>query len=453
MEKILEYIESNQERFLEELKTFLRFPSVSAQPAHKQDMINCAQWLVGHLAGIGLETKLIEGDGHPIVRARVKGTSARRLIIYGHYDVQPEDPLDQWLSPPFEPEIRNGKLYARGATDDKGQVFAHIKAIEAVLQTGQALGGEVLFLIEGEEECGGTVLADYIKYEKANLSKDALGVIVSDCEMLDENTPAITYALRGMVALEIGLKGPNRDLHSGTFGGAVGNPAIGLTSMISGCIQPNGEITIPGFYDDVSPLEDWEKENFTKLPSEDEQLKTDLEVKSLLGPSEMTSLEKTWARPTFEVNGIFGGYQGQGSKTIIPSSAGAKITMRLVPNQDPAKIAQVVKAHLQRICPDFVEMTITDVFSTQPVLFDIKSPLIRSACEALGEGFGQETAYIRCGGSIPVVNTFSQELEKPVLLMGFGLTSDGAHSPNECFSVATFQRAIKASAALLGKIP
>ena len=453
MEKVSSYIEENRDRYLEELQTFLRFASVSAQPAHKQDMIDCAQWLVDHLAGIGLETKLIKGDGHPIVWARAKGQSDRRLIIYGHYDVQPEDPLDQWRSPPFEPEIRDGLLYARGATDDKGQLFAHIKAIEALLQSGEALGGEVLFLIEGEEECGGSMLANYIREEKANLAKGAVGVVVSDCEMLDENTPAITYALRGMVAIEIALKGPNRDLHSGTFGGAVGNPAIALASIISGCIQADGEITIPGFYDEVRPLEDWEKANFTKLPSEDEQLKTDLELKSLLGSSETTSLEKTWARPTFEVNGIFGGYQGQGSKTIIPSSAGAKITMRLVPNQDPVKIAQLVKAHLERICPDFVQMTVQDVFSTEPVLFDIKAPLIRSGCEALHEGFGRETAYIRCGGSIPVVNTFSKELQTPVLLMGFGQTSDGAHSPNECFSVATFYRAIQAGAALLGKIP
>ncbi len=453
MEKILDYIESNRERFLEELKTFLRFPSVSAQPTHKQDMVDCAQWLVDHLTKIGLETKLIEGNGHPIIRARAKGQSDRRLIIYGHYDVQPEDPLDQWHSPPFEPEIRDGLLYARGATDDKGQVFAHIKAIEAILQTGQTLGGDVLFLIEGEEECGGTMLADYIKQEKANLADRAVGVVVSDSEMLDKDTPAITYSLRGTVALEITLQGPNRDLHSGTFGGAVGNPIIALASIISGCIDTNGQITIPGFYDSVRPLEDWEKENFAQLPSDDEQIKKDLNIKALFGRPDVTSLEKMWAQPTFEVNGIYGGYQEKGSKTIIPSSAGAKITMRLVPDQEPADIMRIVKNHLQQLCPDFVEMTIREAYATGPVLFDIHTSLIQSACEALQEGFQHKPVYIRCGGSIPVVSTFEQELQKPVLLMGFGLTSDGAHSPNECFSVATFQRAIKASAALLGKIP
>jgi len=453
MQKILEYIESNQERFLEELQTFLRFPSVSAQPAHKQDMIDCARWLVDHLAGIGLESKLIEGKGHPIVWARAQGQSDRRLIIYGHYDVQPEDPLEEWLSPPFEPEIRNGLLYARGATDDKGQIFAHIKAVEAFLQTGKALGGEVLFLIEGEEESGGTVLSNYIEQEKADLSQGAVGVVVSDSEMLDEDTPAITYSLRGTVAIEITLQGPNRDLHSGTFGGAVGNPAIALAGIISGCIDTKGQIAIPGFYDSVRPLEDWEKENFAQLPSDDEQIKKDLHIKSLFGKPDVSSLEKMWAQPTFEVNGIYGGYQEKGSKTIIPSSAGAKITMRLVPDQSPAEIVRIVKTHLKQICPDFVQMTIREVYATKAMLFDIHTPLIQSACEALLEGFGQEPAYIRCGGSIPVVSTFEQELQKPVLLMGFGLTSNGAHSPNECFSIATFHRAIKAGAALLRKIP
>jgi acetylornithine deacetylase/succinyl-diaminopimelate desuccinylase-like protein len=453
MEKVAEYIEANRERFLEELKTFIRFPSVSAQPEHKQDMIDCAQWLVDHLAGIGLEAKLIKGDGHPIVWALAKGSSDRRLIIYGHYDVQPEDPLDEWKSPPFEPEVREGNLYARGATDDKGQVFAHIKAVEAYLKTGQALGGDVLFLIEGEEENGGTVLSKYIKREKVNLAEGAVGIVVSDSEMLNENTPAITYALRGTVALEIELQGPNRDLHSGQFGGAVGNPAIALAALISGCIQTNGEITIPGFTDSVLPLADWEKENLSKLPSEDEQLKTDLGVKSLFGSSEVTSLEKMWAQPTFEVNGIYGGYMAKGSKTIIPASAGAKITMRLVPGQEPEEIGKLVKQHLQHLCPDFVEMTIREVYATEAVLFDIDIPLIQSACAALRAGFGHEAAYIRCGGSIPVVSTFWQELGKPVALMGFGLTSNGAHSPNECFSIETFHRAIRSSTQLMWNIP
>ncbi|MBN1846439.1 MAG: dipeptidase [Sedimentisphaerales bacterium] len=447
-EKVSHYVEQNRDRFLSELQEFLRFASVSAQPAHRPDMRSCAQWLIDHFRSIGLEASLVEGDGHPIVRARAAGRSDRRLIIYGHYDVQPVDPLDEWLTPPFEPTVRDGQLWARGATDDKGQVFAHVKALEAILNTAGAPAGEVLFLLEGEEECGGTVLPHYLEREKDQLAAGTAGVVVSDSEMVDENTPAITYALRGTAAMELTVQGPRRDLHSGTYGGAVGNPAAALAWMLSQCLNPAGEITIDGFHDGVRPLADWEKENFAQLGHQDEAFRQEAGVSALLGPDEATTLEKVWARPTFEINGIYGGYLGQGGKTIIPASATAKITMRLVPDQDPQKVIQTVKRHLQAVCPDFARLTIRDAFATPAVCFDIDSPLIRSGRRALEQGFGSEPRFIRCGGSIPVVETFARCLKAPVLLMGFGLTSNGAHSPNEHFALKSFYQAIRASACL-----
>lgn len=444
IQKTIDYINQNQNRFLDELQQFLRFPSVSAQATHKKDLIDCAKWLTNHLTSIGLDARLIETDGHPIVRASGKGKTSRQVIIYGHYDVQPEDPLDQWLTPPFEPAIRDGYLYARGATDDKGQLFAHVKAVESLLQTQGQLPCEVLFLLEGEEECGGEALPQYIRQEKNRL--DPCAVVVSDCSMYDENTPAITYGLRGIAALEFTLKGPNADLHSGSFGGAVANPAVAASRIISQCIDPDGKILIPNFYDDVVALQDWERDNIAKLNFNDQALADELGVGNLAGEPEYTALERMWARPTCDVNGMFGGYTGQGGKTIIPASATAKLSFRLVPNQDPKKIASLITQHLKSLCPKSMTIEVSESMGAQPVLCNVENPAVEKARQALEAGFGAQAVYIRCGGSIPVVNTFWQELQKPVVLMGFGLDTDGAHGPNERFKINSFINGAKASA-------
>jgi len=444
------YIDANRERFIEELKQWMRFPSVSAQRQHDGDTRACAQWLVDHFQKLGLDAQLIDVGGQPIVRAGAKGKSTRRVLIYGHYDVQPEDPVDQWETPPFEPTIRDGILYGRGATDDKGQVFTHVKAVETLLQTEGELPCEVLFLLEGEEESGGDALARYVKQAKDELKCDA--VVVSDSTMYDEHTPAITYGLRGIVAFEFTVKGPSSDVHSGAYGGAVANPAMVVAQILAQCVAPDGRILIPGFYEDVAPLEDWEREMFRKLNFDDQALARELNVPRLHGEPGYNTLERLWARPTFEVNGIFGGYQGQRGKTIIPAQATAKVTSRLVPHQDPAKIRDLIFEHIRSVCPDTVRLEISDFGASPPVLFDVNNPAIRAAQEALRQGFGHDTAFIRCGGSIPVVSTFVEQLGCPAILMGFGLDSDRPHGPNEHFSLDSFLRGTKAAAHLLHMI-
>jgi len=452
IDKTFAYIEQNQQRFLQELQEFLRFPSVSAQSIHKQDLIDCALWLKGHLEKIGLEAKLIETAGHPLVRARGRGTSSRKMLIYGHYDIQPEDPLDQWRTPPFEPVVKNGFIYARGATDDKGQLFAHIKAVESLLKTQGRLPCEIVFLIEGEEESGGSNLADYIKDHKDDLAENTVGVVVSDSSMYDENTPAVTYSLRGVVGLELKITGPQRDVHSGVFGGAVGNPVTVLCQIMARCVGADGRIKIPGFYDGVRQLEPWERDNIEKLAYDDNELVKELKVRQLFGEKGFSTLQRVWARPTFEINGIYGGYTGEGGKTIIPSSATAKISLRLVPHQDPGRIGSSTVEYIKSICPEYAGLEFVGPAGAKPVLFDVNDPLLKSGCEALQAGFGREAVYIGCGGSIPVVNTFWQQLRKPILLMGLGLDSDGAHAPNERFKIDNFVKGAKASAYLLNSI-
>ncbi len=451
--KAFDYINQNKDRFLEELNEFLRFPSISAQSDHNKDVRDCAVWLKDHLGRLGLETKLIETDGKPIVWARGQGKSDKKVIIYGHYDVQPVDPLDEWKTPPFEPTVKDGHIYARGTTDDKGQLFAHIKAVESLIKAEGGLPCEVLFLVEGEEESNGEALADYITENKVELADRAVGVVVSDSSMYDEKTPAITYALRGVVPLEVTVKGPSCDLHSGQYGGAVGNPAIALAYILSQCLGPDGKVKIKGFYDDARTLEDWERENVKKLNYQDSTLKNEVSVKNLFGEAEYATLERLWARPTFEVNGIFGGYTGEGNKTIIPAKATAKITIRLVPNMDLKKTADLAKEHIRSVCPDFVDLEITGGDAgANAVIFDKNNELIKAGVEALKAGFGSEAVYIGCGGSIPVTLTFWEDLQKPILLMGLGQDSDGAHSPNERFLISSFINGAKASAYLLANI-
>ena len=449
IEKAIAYIEANRVRFIEELGEFLSFPSISSQNAHANDVRNCALWLKKHLESIGLEARLVESGGHPIVEATHLGGGAkrtsRRLILYGHYDVQPVDSSDQWQSPPFVATIRDGFIYGRGTSDDKGQLFAHVKAVESLIKTGEQLPCDVRFLIEGEEESGGMSLQNYVKAEKANLAADA--VVISDTTMYDEHTPAMTYGLRGLVGLEMTIRVANRDLHSGAFGGAIGNPCVALAQTIAACMGTGGEVLIPGFYDQVRPLEDWEKQNIERLEFDEGKLLGEVGSAPGFGEEGRPALERMWARPTFDVNGLLGGYTGNGIKTVIPSRASAKISMRLVPDQEPRKVFDLVARHIKTKCPAFARVEIEGPSSgTPPVLFDVGNPAIQVAKDALKFGFGAEPVFIRCGGSIPVANTFWRELQKPVVLMGFGLDSDGAHSSNERFKIQSFINGARTSA-------
>lgn len=441
------YIDTHRERFIEELKAFMRYPSVSAQRDRDADTQACAEWLRDHFQTLGLEAELVDIGGRPIVRALGQGASAKRVLIYGHYDVQPEDPLDEWQTPPFEPTVKDGVLFGRGATDDKGQLFAHVKAVESLKQTEGQLPCTVEFLIEGEEESHGDALPRYIQSNRDALKAET--VIVSDSTMYDATTPALTIGLRGIVAFEFTLYGADKDVHSGAYGGGIANPVTVLAQMLSQCIGQEGKVLVPGFYEHVTDLEAWEAESIRALGFDDQIVLDELKVPALHGESGFSTLERLWTRPTFEVNGIKGGYQGQGAKTIIPASATVKISCRLVPHQDPADICKKLENHLKAICPPTMRLEISYFGMAPPVVFDVKTPVFQAAKEALKRGFGQDSVYIRCGGSIPVVNTFAQELGCPVVLMGLGLDSDGPHSPNECFHLDSFIRGAKASAYLL----
>lgn len=460
-DKIESYIDANKQRFIRELKELMRFPSISAQREHAGDMRACAEWLKGHLSGLGMEARLVDNKGQPIVWARAKGKTSRRVVIYGHYDVQPEDPLDQWQTPPFEPTIRDGILYGRGATDDKGQLFAHVKAVESLLATVGELPCEAVFLLEGEEESGGDALACYVSRTKNELKPDV--VIVSDGSMYDEKTPAITYGLRGIFAFEFTVKGPAKEVHSGVYGGAVANPAMVLAQMLAACVGPDGKVLVPHFYDDVAPLQKWESDSMRRLGFDEQVIVRELNqpdgldrIKAgfagLHGEVGYSTLERIWSRPTFEINGIFGGYMGKRSKTIIPACATAKISARLVPHQDPARIRDLIVEHVRSVCPPTVGLDISELAMSPPVLFDVNNPAFRATEEALRRGFSSDPVFIRCGGSIPVVSTFVEQLGCPVVLMGLGLDSDGPHSPNEHFSLDSFIRGAKASAHLLRTI-
>ena len=442
------YIDQNRDRFVSELKALLRFPSVSAQERRDKDTVACAKWVRTHLADLGLTSELVDQGGQPIVVARAKGRTQGCIAIYGHYDVQPEDPIDQWKTDPFDPVEKDGVIYARGATDDKGQFFAHVKAVEALIKTPGGLPCDVVFLLEGEEESSGEALDRYVRSDAGRaLKPDAL--IISDGDMYDERVPAITYGLRGILTFEIHVKGPGFDLHSGAYGGAVANPAIVLSHLVSQCVSPTGEILIPGFYDDVEPLAQWEARNIEALQYDDEQLRQEVQAPALICDAQHSTLERLWARPTFEVNGIYGGYQGQNAKTIIPMEATAKVSIRLVPGQDLDRVKDRVFNFLRDLCPNTMTLDLTYTGGGPPVVVDVDTPAMQLAKDALKHGFGHEPVFIRTGGSIPVVSTFSEVWRCPVILMGLGLDSDGPHSPNEHFSLTSFVKGIKASARLL----
>jgi acetylornithine deacetylase/succinyl-diaminopimelate desuccinylase-like protein len=454
MQMVLDYLKRNQARFVAELCEFLRFPSVSAQAQHKQDLRACARWLANHCQQIGLEAKVCPTAGHPIVVAKTPRLAAPKrseggkphYMIYGHYDVQPPEPLELWKSPAFEPRIAGRSLFARGSTDNKGQHFAHLKAVEAYLKTGTPLPCDLTFVIEGEEEVGSANLAKFLKSHRRELACNA--VVVSDTGMPDPDHPALTYALRGIIAFEITLRGPARDLHSGIFGGAVDNPAMALSQLLGKLRDKNGRIAIPGFYNDVAPLSAYERKEFKRLPTTDHELRKMIGVEKLFGERGFTAMEQRSARPTFEINGLTSGYQGEGSKTIVPAWARAKITCRLVPNQNPAHIRKIVCDHLKKICPPSVRLEIEAGHGAEAYLVSPKSPQAQAALRALHQAFNREPVLLREGGSIPIVNDFKKVLGADTLLLGLGLPEDNAHSPNEKFDLDCFENGQRMSAYL-----
>jgi len=460
MQVVLNYLKRNQARFVAELCDYLRFPSISAQPQHNKDMRACAEWLVKHARQIGLDVRLCPTAGHPIVVAKTPSAALLRrdrphtksnakrphFMIYGHYDVQPPEPLDLWKSPPFAPRIQGRSIYARGSTDNKGQNFAHFKAVEAYLKTGTPLPCDLTFVIEGEEEVGSANLAKFLKSHRRELACDA--VVVSDTGMPSPKHPALTYSLRGIIAFEIILRGPSRDLHSGVFGGSVENPAMALACLLAQIRDASGRVTIPGFYDGVVPLSAFERKQFARFPLKDHDLEKLLGVKKMFGERGFTPTEQRSARPTFEINGLTSGYQGQGSKTIVPAWARAKITCRLVPNQRPAHIRKIVCDYIAKTCPATVRLEIQAGHGAEAYLVSPQSREAQAALRALRAAFGCPPILMREGGSIPIVNDFKKILGADSLLLGLGLPDDNAHSPNEKFNLDCFAKGQAMSALL-----
>jgi acetylornithine deacetylase/succinyl-diaminopimelate desuccinylase-like protein len=439
MNATLEYLARDQSRFVQELCEYIRFPSVSAQPQHQSDMRACAEWLVHHCQQLGLTAQLCPTPGHPIVLAktpRKTGTTKPHFLVYGHYDVQPPEPLDLWHSPPFEPRLEGNAVFGRGACDNKGQHLAHLKAVEALLKTGPDLPCDLTFVIEGEEEVGSRSLATFLSEHAQELRCAA--VVVSDTGMPARGLPALTYALRGVAGLEIKLTGPNRDLHSGIFGGSVDNPAMALCQLLAKLRDRHGRITIPGFYADVKPLGAYERKQLANLPFQAREYARFLGVPTLFGERGYTAWEQRTARPTFEINGLTSGYQGEGGKTIVPAWARAKITIRLVPQQDPDRITRLVCRHLKRLCPKTVRLELSPGHGGPPYLFSPTSPLAQAALQALKTAFAREPVLLREGGSIPIVTDFKRILGADTLLLGLALPDDNAHSPNEKFDLANF---------------
>jgi acetylornithine deacetylase/succinyl-diaminopimelate desuccinylase-like protein len=442
MQAVLAYLKQNQPRFLAEFCEYLRFPSVSAQSAHTPDLLACADWLVAHCQKIGLDATLRPTQGHPIVVAKTPRTKSKparpHFMVYGHYDVQPPEPLDLWESPAFEPRIVGREIFARGSTDNKGQNFAHLKAVEAYLQTGTPLPCDLTFVLEGEEEVGSQSLSTFLAKNRRELACAA--VVISDTGMPSLKHPALTYSLRGIIAFEITLHGPARDLHSGVFGGAVENPAMALANLLAQVRDKNGRIKIPGFYEGVVPLSKFERAQAARYPLKDSQLKKLLGPPRLFGERGFTATEQRSARPTFEINGLTSGYQGEGSKTIVPSWARAKITCRLVPDQNPEHVRKVVCAFLKKICPPTVRMEIRAGHGAEAYLVSPTGRQAQAALRALKKSFGHEPILMREGGSIPIVNQFKSILGADSLLLGLGLPDDNAHSPNEKFNLDCFEK-------------
>jgi len=451
LEDVRGYLTENSDRFKDELKTFLSIPSVSADSSRSAEMKQAAEFVFNQLSESGLEAEIVQTAGHPIVYGEwTQAESAPTILVYGHYDVQPPDPLDLWVTPPFEPDERDGYVYARGATDDKGQMFTHVKAVEGWMKTAGKLPINVKFLIEGEEEVGSNNLDIFLSENKERLACDV--AVISDTSQYAPGIPAITYGLRGILACEITLTGPNRDLHSGVFGGSVANPANALAKMVGSLLDEDGRVQIPGFYDDVIPLSEEERQQFADLPFDESAFCADLDIDSGWGEVGFTATERRWARPTCDVNGFHSGYAGEGPKTIVPSYATVKITCRLVPGQDPVKLTQALHDYLKAQCPAGVQFDFKDYHGCEALVFDFQSPYMEAARSAIEQSFGRTPVMIREGGSIPVVASFQEILSVDTLLLGWGQNSDNLHSPNERFSLEDFGRGTHASAILLNEL-
>jgi acetylornithine deacetylase/succinyl-diaminopimelate desuccinylase-like protein len=452
MDKVIDFINVNRESYLDELKTLLAIPSISALPEHAADVRRCAEWCASEMGRIGLQNvRLFETPGHPIVYGDWLGApGAPTILFYGHYDVQPVDPLELWASPPFEATIRDGELYARGAADDKGQVFMHFKAIEAHLKQNGRLPLNIKLIIEGEEEVGSGHLDDFVRAHRDDLKADV--VVISDSGMFERGVPSMCYGLRGLVYFQIDLRGSKTDLHSGMFGGALINPAFALAQLLAQMKDRSGRIKIPGFYDDVRPLEEAERQAWAALPFNEKKYRQDFGIPKLFGEPGYTTLERLWARPTLEINGLLSGFTGDGAKTVLPAVAMAKISMRLVPDQDPAKIGDLFEAFVRKLAPKSVELKITRMQGGKPWMTSYDNPFVQAAGRAIERGFGRKPIFTRDGGSIPVVSTFQEELGVPSVLFGVGLPDENAHAPNEKLDLTNFHNGVIASAFLYQEI-
>ena len=452
MNDVLDFINVNRDRYVDELKEYLAIPSISALPQHSADVRRAADWTAQALRNAGVQSvKVIETPGHPAVFGEWLGAPGKPTILfYGHYDVQPVDPVNLWTTPPFEATVRDGEIYARGAADDKGQVFMHIKAIEAFMKKAGGLPVNMKVLIEGEEEVGSEHLDDFIRAHKAELASDV--VVISDSPMFDRGIPSICYGLRGLVYFQLDVRGTKTDLHSGSFGGAVANPAFVLAQMLAQMKDRGGRVKIPGFYDAVRPLSDAERAEWKKLPFNETRYKKELGAPRLFGESGYTTLERVWARPTFEVNGLLSGFTGDGAKTVLPAVSMAKVSMRLVPDQDPDTIAELFERFVKKICPATVELSVTRMHGGKPWMTEFDNKYVRAAGRAIEAGFGRAPVFNREGGSIPVVSTFQTELGVPSVLFGVGLPDENAHAPDEKLDLGNFHNGILASAHLYREI-
>jgi len=434
---------------LSDLFEFLRLPSVSADPAYKEGIVQAAAWLKAKFESIGFSVEVVPTPHHPIVYAeKMVSHLAPTVLIYGHYDVQPPDPLELWNTLPFEPTLKDGKIYGRGSSDDKGQIFAHIAAAQSL---GQNLAVNLKFVIEGEEEVGFGNLLPWIKSNAERLKADVL--VVSDSEMLAPGVPAITYGLRGISLMEVRLQGAGRDMHSGTYGGGAPNPIHAAAYLIARLKAEDGVIRIPNFYDKVRPLTEQERQMLRDLPFDERAFANGVGASAMPGESEYSLLERIWTRPSLDVNGIWGGYQGEGSKTVIPAKAGFKLSMRLVPHQDPNEVFELTKRYLQQLLPQGYSMEIVHQGVGKPVITELDNPSMRAAAAALEATWGVKPAFNRMGGSVPIVADFQEVLGIPIVIMGFGLNDDNLHAPNEKIDLINFENAIRVSRAFLQKLP
>ncbi|MFO7654730.1 MAG: dipeptidase [Candidatus Krumholzibacteriia bacterium] len=447
-ERVLSYLQQHRDEHVEQLLALLRIPSISADSAHRDDVLHAARHVADELAGLGLDVEVIPTDGNPLVYAESEQrTGLPTLLFYGHYDVQPVDPLELWETPPFEPRVQDGAVHARGASDDKGQFYAHLKAVEAYVRQGIELPANVKFIIEGEEECGGRSIYRYTEQNPGRLACDA--VVISDTTLYDERTPGICYSLKGLAFMEIRVSGPRADLHSGSYGGTVQNPGNAVCEIVARLKDADGRCLVPGFYDRVRDLTPDERQAFAQLGYTDEILLEETGAPAAHGEAGYTTLERMWGRPTCDVNGLRSGYGGEGAKTIIPATAVAKVSMRLVPDQDPEEIAAAFQRFVAEISPAGVRVEVQNLHNAEPVLVARDSAMMQAGMRALAAGFGAEPVFIREGGSIPIVGTFQSCLRAPVLLLGYGLSTDNIHSPNERFLLANFHNGARTTAVLL----